>query len=254
MAVVGCRSRACRQMSRVRECARRSVLRCFRGSWRHCRGYLLAHGFLDHGPAHGFLDHSLAHGLLRGDLLDYLLLGGGSLSCSFRHVLRPYHFARIQARVLRALQERERRYIRFDSTQEITHARNSRDKMTIELSCAYRRHCGGSDEAGEQRAASSVAASIAPIGASARCLTKVVISLSRLDFQAFPRIKTFGARACRHAPTPRTTNETLRGRRSRRVRRRVKSKRSARARQSNFSRVSGRIFVATRRICNGSRA
>jgi hypothetical protein len=139
-------------MSRVRECARRSVLRRFRGSWRHCRGYLLArrlldhgpaHRLLDHGPAHGFLDYSLAHGLLGGDLLDYLLLGGGFLSCSFRHVLRPYHFARIQARVLRALQERERRYIRFDSTQEITHARNSRDKMTIELSCAYRRHCGG---------------------------------------------------------------------------------------------------------------
>jgi isochorismatase family protein len=100
------RSRATRRRSS--RCPRRSGLRCLRGSWRHCRGHLLAHGLLDHGPTHGFLDHGpthgfldhgpahgllghgLAHGLLRGGLLDRLLLGTGFLR-SFRHVLRPFH-------------------------------------------------------------------------------------------------------------------------------------------------------------------
>ena len=100
------------------------------------RGGLLRGGLLDCAFARRLLRDHLAGGFL------CRLLGGGLLrrllGSSFRHLSRPSQSPAISAD-FRATQMQARKYIRFDSTQELRSARDEREaRVTIELSRAHR--------------------------------------------------------------------------------------------------------------------
>ena len=240
-----------------------------------------AHGLLDHGLlrtafltaaffarlflttplAHGLLGHGLARGLLRGGLLCGLFLGGGFLrrllSSSFRHVLRPSSFAcfaREFFALCRNASEGTFVLIRRKSSTTAKQLRRPDDyRIIARVSTSLRRVLRPSKRT--TRAHAAMSSSIAALTRPSRCFGRAATSPSRLDFRASPRIDACCKEGASHAPAPRATSESPLIAQADEPRTRVKSKRRARASQSNFS-WDKRVAFSLRhaRICNVSLA
>ena len=144
------RSRATRRRSS--RCPRRSGLRRLRGSWRHCRGHLLAHGLLDHGPA-GALRTAFLTTALRTAFLATALrtafFAAAFLTAFFWHrissqlspCVASLSFACFAHEFFaRCSGVSEGTFVLIPRKSSMS-AKQLRDKMTIELSRAHRHRC-----------------------------------------------------------------------------------------------------------------